>query len=452
MATTTPQGDSADDLAAPRWQRSVRALRHRDYRVFLSGQLASLVGTWIDTVAQSWLIYRLTGSAALLGLAGFASQFPVFFLSPLGGAIADRYDRRRVLMTTQALSMLLAFALAGLTLTQVVVVWQVMLLAALLGLVNAIDIPTRQAFVYDLVGRADIVNAVALNSTMFNSARVVGPAVAGLLVAAVGEGWCFFLNGVSFLAVIGSLAAIRAARVALPPHTGSQLARLTAGFRYARHNRPVLVLLLLVALNSFMGMPYSVLMPIFSERILHAGARGLGLLMGAAGLGALLGAISLALREGLSGLGRWITVGNAVFGVFLILFALSRTFWLSAALLMPVGAAMIVVLAAANTLLQSMVPDELRGRVMALYSMVFMGMAPFGALAAGWIAERSGAPLAVALGGGACVVGAGVFGWNLPALRHDARQLILAVEAAAGQPAVRQLGSATVASEDADRS
>jgi MFS family permease len=452
MAVATSRGEEPADVALPRWQRAVRALRHRDYRVFLAGQLASLIGTWIDTVAESWLIYRLTGSAELLGVAGFASQFPVFFLSPLGGAIADRYDRRRVLMATQALSMLLAFALAVLTLTHVVQVWHVMLLAALLGLVNAVDIPTRQAFVYDLVGRADIVNAVALNSTMFNSARVIGPAVAGLLVAAVGEGWCFFINAVSFLAVIGSLAAIRATRGQLAPHTGSQLARLTAGFRYARHNRPVRALLLLVALISFMGMPYSVLMPVVSEQILHAGARGLGILMGAAGLGALFGAISLTLRDGLRGLGRWIAIGNGVFGVFLILFALSRTFWLSAALLLPVGAAMIVVLAAANTLLQSMVPDNLRGRVMALYSMVFMGMAPFGALTAGWIAEHWGAPLAVGLGGGACIVGAWIFGWNLPTLRHDARQLILAVEAAAGQPAVRQIGSATVASEDADRS
>jgi MFS family permease len=443
--------NKAASAAGSRWRQAIRSLRHHDYRIFLAGQLVSLIGTWIDTVAESWLIYRLTGSAALLGLAGFVSQFPVFLLSPLGGAIADRLDRRNVLIATQALSMVLAFALALLTLSGHIQVWQVMLLAALLGIVNAVDIPTRQAFVVDLVGRTDIVNAVALNSTMFNSARVLGPAVAGLLVAAVGEGWCFFINAVSFLAVIGSLVAIRHRSHQREAFPGTELERLMAGFQYASRNRPVRTLLLLVGLNSLMGMPYSVLMPIFSENILHAGAAGLGILMGAAGLGALVGAISLALREGLRGLGRWIAVGNTVFGVCLILFAMSRSFWLSAALLLPAGGAMIVVLASSNTLLQSMVPDKLRGRVMALYSMVFMGMAPVGALAAGWIAEHWGAPLAVALGGGACILGAAVFAWHLPTLRQEARQLILSLEPAAGLPAQQNVANAVVTEDRRDK-
>jgi MFS family permease len=280
---------------------------------------------------------------------------------------------------------------------------------------------------------------------MFNAARVVGPAVAGLLVAAVGEGWCFFINSLSFLAVIGSLTLIHPAVQRRPQSEGSQLARLTAGFRYALMHRPVFAIFRLVALNSVMGMPYSVLMPIFSARILHAGAAGLGILMAMAGLGALAGAVSLAMREGIRGLGRWITVSNAVFGLSLMLFALSRSFWLSAIALVPVGASMIIVLASSNTLLQSMVPDGLRGRVMALYSMVFMGSAPAGALAAGLLADHIGAPAAVALGGAACIAGAAVFGWNLPTLRKDARELILSLESAAGMPA-QQIASPPVRS------
>jgi MFS family permease len=413
---------------------ALRALRHRNYQLFFFGQLVSLTGTWMQSVAQSWLIYRMTGSAVLLGLVGFASQIPVFLLAPVGGAVADRYRRHRILVTTQTVAMILAFSLAGFTLSGRIEEWHIFAFAALLGINNAFDIPARQAFVADMVGREDLLNAIALNSSMVNGARVVGPAVAGILVAAVGEGWCFFANAVSYVAVIAGLLMMKLTFARREPSRVSALASIVEGFRFVTRTSPVRALLLLLGLISLMGMPYAVLMPIFADQILHGGASGLGLLMGASGAGALAGALSLAARNGLRGLGRWVALSSAGFGASVILFSTSRSFWLSAALLLPVGFSMMIEMASSNTLIQAMVPDALRGRVMAVYSMMFMGMAPIGALLAGALAQRLGAPATVALGGSVCIIGSLVFGLRLPALRAEAREIIVALQMAGGDP------------------
>jgi MFS family permease len=424
-------------LKAPRYRvyrvpHFTRALRHRNYRLFFSGQLISLVGTWMQGIAESWLVYRLTGSAALLGVAGFASQIPVLFLATIGGSVADRYNRHRILVVTQTASMILPLTLAALVFSGRVQVWHVFALAAGLGIVNAFDVPARQSFVVEMVGREDLVNAIALNSSIVNAARAIGPAIAGVLMAAVGEGWCFLINGVSYIAVITGLLMMK-----LPPRLQTSrppaaLAHATHGFRYVRATTPVRGLLLMVALVSFAGMPYSTLMPIFAQDILHGGARGLGLLMASAGVGSLCGALALASRSTVRGLGRVVGASALVFGLALSLFAMSRVYWLSAALLFVVGMSMITQAASTNTLIQSMVPDSVRGRVMAIYAMSFMGMAPIGALVEGWIAERIGAPYTVMIGGCVCVAGAIVFNVRLPRLRAMARQLIEArhVEAA----------------------
>ena len=439
-------GGERSDLAAP---SIVRALRHRNFRLFFGGQLVSLIGTWMQSVAQSWLVFRLTHSSVLLGLVGFASQIPVFLLAPVGGLVADRRHRLRLLVATQTASMVLAFALAALTLSGRVREWHIFVLAALLGVVNAFDIPIRQAFVVEMVAREDLVNAIALNSSMVNGARVVGPAVAGVLVATIGEGWCFFANAVSYIAVIAALLRMDVPRRALPPRASSALSHLAEGFRFVARTPPIRALLLLLGVVSFTGMPYAVLMPVFAEDILHAGARGLGILMGASGLGALLGSLALARRRGVQGLGRWVAVSTACFAMGLVLFALSRSLPLSVLILFPLGGAMIVQMAASNTLIQAMVPDALRGRVMGVYSMMFMGMAPLGAMLAGGLAGRLGAPATVAAGGIVCLAAAGVFALRLPSLRGHGRRLILAQQAAGGEPAVQAVGSEIAVDDEA---
>lgn len=432
QAGTPGNGPNAKAKSVP---FALRALAHRNYRLFFGGQIISLTGTWMQGVAQSWLVYRLTGSAALLGFVAFAGQIPVFLLSTLGGCAADRYSRRHVIVATQIASMLLAFALAALTLSGRVHIWHVFALATLLGTVNAFDIPTRQAFAMDMVGREDLINAIAMNSLMINGARMIGPAVAGLLVAKIGEGWCFLANGVSYLAVIAGLLAMTGIAQTRVPNTSSTLGSIVEGFRYVRRTKPILTLLLLVGLVSLVGVPYAVLMPIFADQILHGGPRGLGLLMGASGLGALAGAVVLATKKGVRGLGHWVAVAATIFGASLILFSLSHSFWLSAALLLPTGFGMMIGLASANTLIQSLSPDNLRGRVMALYSMMFMGMVPFGSLLAGTLAERLGAPGTVALGGAACIVATALFILRLPALQTEAGQILTTLEATGAGPA-----------------
>jgi len=427
-----PAGSSA-------WRETFRALRHRNYKLFFSGQLISLIGTWMDQVAESWLVYRLTGSSLLLGTVAFASQIPVFLLAPIGGAVADRHDRRRILIITQSSMMALTFVLAWLTLSHHVHIWQIATLAALTGVVNAFDLPARQAFIVDMVSRADLVNAIALNSSMFNGARIVGPALAGIVVAAIGEGWCFFANGVSFIAVIAGLVLMKIDRPRLAIE-GSALENIVEGFRFVAGTGPVRALMLLLGLVSFTAMPYAVLMPVFADQILHGGPRALGVLMGCSGIGALCGALLLAMRKTLRGLTLWVAVSCAGFGSMLLLFSFSRLLWLSALLLIPAGFCMMIQMASSNTLLQSMVPDRLRGRVMSVYAMTFMGMAPLGALLAGSLAHNIGAPWTVAIGGVVSVVGAFIFGMRLPVHRPVAREMIIAQQMAGGAPAQEMTG------------
>jgi MFS family permease len=431
------------------WQAAGRALRHRNFQLFFGGQLISLVGTWMQTAAQSWLVYKLTGSGLKLGAVGFASQIPVFLFAPLGGITADRLNRHKVVIATQTASMILALLLALLTLNNRVTVRDIFVLAALLGVVNAFDIPGRQAFLVDMVGKEDLMNAIALNSSMFNGARVVGPAVAGVLVGRFGEGYCFLANGVSYIAVVVGLLMMRVHAPARASAHSSPMEHVIEGFQFVSRTAPIRALLLLLGVVSITGMPYVVLMPIFAARVLHSGGQELaslmgshdlgavrlGILMGAAGVGALLGALTLAMRSGLKGLGTWVSVCCAGFGVTLILFAFSKWFWLSVFLLLPAGFFIMLQMASSNTLIQAMVPDALRGRTMAVYSMMFMGMAPLGALLSGALSDRITAQWTVALGGLASVFGAWWFSIQLPKVRAEARQLILAQAMAGGEPA-----------------
>jgi MFS family permease len=407
----------------PKLPATLRALQYRNFQLFFSGQLISLIGTWMQNIAQAWLIYRKTGSMVQLGGISFCSQIPIFLLSTVGGIVADRYSRHRVVIATQTLSMLLALALAALTLTDRVQIWHIYVLAALLGAVNAFDIPARQSFIVDMVGRADLMNAIALNSSMFNASRVVGPAIAGILVAAIGEGWCFFANGISYIAVIVGLLLMRVER---HEHVdrGSPWANIVEGFRFVIHNRPIHALLILLGMSGITGMPFQVLMPVFADRILHGGPKALGWLTGCAGIGALMAALLLASRQTLKGLSVWVTVASVAFGAGLIVFSTSRSFLFSTAILVPVGFSLMLQMGASNTLIQSMVPDQLRGRVMGVYSMVIMGMSPFGGLLAGVLADRLGAPTTVAIGGAICLITAGVFWTQLAGIRVHMRRMI----------------------------
>jgi len=441
-----------------RWQAAGRALRHRNFQLFFSGQLISLTGTWMQTVAQSWLVYRLTGSGLKLGAVGFASQIPVFLFAPIGGIVADRSNRKRVVIGTQIASMLLAFVLAVLTLTHAIDhrVWLIYVLAALLGVVNAFDLPGRQSFLVDMVGKEDLMNAIALNSSMFNGARVIGPAVAGVLVARLGEGWCFFANGVSYIAVIAGLMMMNVHAPARVSAETSPFEHIVEGFQFVNRTAPIRALMILLGVVSLCGMPYVVLMPLFADKILRGGGQELasligshdlgavrlGILMGVAGVGALLGALTLAVRTGVKGLGRWVSTCCAGFGISLMLFSFSRSFWLSVLLLLPVGYFVMLQMSSSNTLIQVMVPDVLRGRVMAVYSMMFMGMAPVGALLGGALADRLGPQLTVAIGGFASVLGAWWFAVQLPKIRVEARQLIMAQAAAGGEPSEMTAGLA----------
>jgi MFS family permease len=413
---------------------TLRALGHRNYRIYFFGMLISFTGTWMQSVAQGWLIYRLTGSAWLLGLAGFASQVPVFLLAPLGGVMADRHSRHRIIIATQTIAMLQAFALAAMTMTGVITVNAIFGLAILLGVVNAFDLPTRQAFMVELVSKQDLMNAIALNSSMVQASRVLGPAVAGLLVGWLGEGPCFLINGISYLAVLASLFAIRVSSASISKPEVNAFSLLREGFAYVQHSRPVRALLLLVAFVSIFGLPYSVLMPIFASEILHGGPRILGVLLGASGIGALMGALTLAARRNVHGLGRLVALSVAIFAVVLILFAVSRNVIISTILLVPAGFCLLLQMSASNTLMQTMVPDRMRGRLMSFYAMSLMGMAPFGSLIAGAVAVRLGAPLTVALGGGLCLGASLVFWLRLPSLRPDAASMLVAAEAIPGEP------------------
>jgi MFS family permease len=432
--TTTPQ-PRTEVQDRSRFRDMVRSLKHRNFRLFFSGQMISLVGTWMDNIAEAWLVYRLTGSSLLLGTVAFAGQIPIFLLGPIGGFVADRMNRRSIIVATQVSSMILASILSFLTLTKRITVSELITIAALMGVVNAFDVPARQSFLVEMVGREDLMNAIALNSSMFNSARVIGPSVAGILVASIGEGWCFFANAVSYIAVIAGLLMMRVPRSAVEEHSASPLEHIAEGFRFVMGTGPIRALLLLTGVNSIVALPYTVLMPIFAARILHGNSRTMGWLMGATGFGALLGALALASRTKLQGLAKIVAISCAGFGTSLILFSFSRWYPLSVLLLVPVGFFVMVQMASTNTLIQSMVPDRLRGRTMAVYSMMFLGMAPIGAFLSGYVADRIGAPWTVAIGGIGAIAGATIFARNLPKIRVQARELIIAQGLAGGEPA-----------------
>ena len=390
-----------------------RALQHRNFQLFFAGQLVSLIGTWMQSTAQLWLVYRLTNSAALLGVFGFANQIPILLLASIGGYVGDRYNRHRGVIATQTAAMILAFLLAGLTLSGAIHdargAGVIIFIAFLVGIVNAFDVPIRQAFLVQMVGKEDLPNAIALNSSIFNGARVVGPAVAGFAIAWIGEGWCFFLNGVSFLAVILALLAMRLTPVERKPSTESPLRSLMQGFHFAMSDLPIRSALLLLSWLSLLGLQYAVFLPIFASDIFHSGARGLGLLMSSAGVGAVLGALHFAARTEFKGLARWIAGTSAMCGIGLVLFSQSRVFWVSMAVLFVVGFSATVQMAATNTIVQSRVPDELRGRIMAVYATMFMGVQPIGSLLAGGVAKRIGAPYTLAIFGLLVMAGSLVF-------------------------------------------
>jgi MFS family permease len=398
-----------------------RALDNRNFALFFAGQGLSLCGTWMQSLAQSWLIYRLTGSPLLLGLVGFVSQVPVLGFGLLGGVLADRWPRHRLLLITQTLSLLQAMTLAGLTLSGHITIGWIMGLAAVLGLINALDMPVRQSFIADLVPRADLPSAIGLNSSAFNAARIIGPSVAGFLVAAVGEGVCFLVNALSFLAVIGCLLAMEVPQKAKAAQAHA-IIFLAEGLRYARSTPHVRAVLALIAVLSLTAMPYTVLLPVFAGQVLHTDANGLGWLMAATGMGALAGALRIARRGTVRGLGRLIAGATLLFGVSLLALAASTALWASIPVLLAVGYGMITGMAGCNTLLQSLVPDHLRGRVMSLYTLFFLGMAPIGSLMAGALAAHLGTPLTIAAGGSGAILGAILFWRALPGIRRHVRE------------------------------
>ncbi len=399
-----------------------RALRNRNFRLFFAGQSVSLIGTWMTRIAIAWLVYRLTGSALLLGTISFAGQIPTFLLAPFAGVLVDRLNRHHVLIGTQVAAMLQSVALAALTLSHHITIREVVWLSVLGGMVNAFDMPVRQSFMVQMVeDRADLQNAIAINSSMVNAARLVGPSIAGVLIAVSNEGWCFLVDGVSYFAVIGSLLAMQIARPKLQRATAPMIAQMKEGWTYVANFRPIRTILLLFAIVSLMGMPYMVLMPVFAGDVLHGGPHTLGFLSGAAGVGSLISAIQLVLRKSVRGLTSLLPMAAALFGAGLIGFGLSRSVWLSMALMVVVGFGMMQGLTASNTIIQTLVPEDKRGRVMSYYTMAFVGMAPFGSLLAGALAHAIGAPRAVMLTGSVCILG-GLWFWSqLKAIRVDMR-------------------------------
>jgi MFS family permease len=407
----------------------LRAFGHRSYKLFFSGQSVSLIGTWMTRIATSWLVYRLTGSAFLLGIVGFAGQIPSFIFAPFAGVLVDRWNRHRLLLATQVLALLQSLAMAVLALTGLIKIWHVIVLSIFQGLINAFDMPARQAFVVEMVEkREDLANAIALNSSMVNAARLLGPSIGGVIIAAVGEGWCFMLDAVSYLAVIASLMAMKITPRVMRTRTGAGIfQQLREGWTYAARFTPIRNVLLLLALVSLAGMPYTVLMPVFANEVLHGGASTLGLLMAASGVGALMGAMFLAARKTVLGLGKFIPLMAAAFGCGLIAFSFSRRLWLSLALMVVTGLGFMVQMAASNTVLQTIVEEDKRGRVMSFYTMAFMGTAPFGSLLAGSVAERIGAPYTLMFGGLGCILGALWFASTLPALRRAVRPIYVRI-------------------------
>jgi MFS family permease len=403
---------------------ALRALRARNYRLFFSGQSISLIGTWMTRIAMSWLVYRLTKSAALLGIVGFASQIPTFLLGPFAGVWVDRWDRHRTLVWTQVLSMLQSLALAALTLSGIATIWEVIVLALCQGLINAFDMPARQSFVVQMVEkREDLSNAIALNGSMVNAASLVGPAIAGAVIAQVGEGYCFLIDGISYIAVIVSLLAMRisAPQVRKPPRQIGE--ELREGWQYVRGSLPIKAILTNLGIVSMFGMQHSTLMPIVAGDVLHGGPNTLGFLMSAVGVGALVGTVSLTMRKSVVGLGKRIMLATALAGASLIAFGFSRMLWISVLILPFLGFGLMQQMAPSNTILQTIVDDEKRGRVMSFYSMAFLGMSPFGALFAGSLAAKIGAPRTLMVNGALCLMASFIFSRRLPEIRKVVRPI-----------------------------
>ncbi|MGA8731790.1 MAG: MFS transporter [Terracidiphilus sp.] len=399
-----------------------RALRHRNFRLFFAGQSISLIGTWMTRIATSWLVYRLTKSALLLGTVSFAGQIPTFLLAPLAGVLVDRLDRRKVLVWTQSLAMVQSLALAWLTLSHRITIAEVLALSAMQGIVNAFDMPGRQSFMVEMVeDRADLSNAIAINSSMVNAARLIGPSLAGMLIAVTNEGWCFLIDGISYIAVIASLLMMRLPRAKVHHVATTMIAQMREGWAYVSGFTPVRTILMLFALLSLMGWPFMVLMPIFAAQVLHGGPHTLGFLMGAVGVGSLVSALSLVIRRSVRGLTKMIPIAAAAFGIGLICFGLSRVLWLSLLMMFVTGFGMMQGMVASNTILQTLVDEKMRGRVMSYYTMAFVGMAPFGSLLAGALAHAIGAQRTVIVSGVACILGSLWFWSRLKAVRKEMR-------------------------------
>jgi MFS family permease len=414
-----PEGAPAAGLS-----HAWRAMRHRNFRLFFGGQSISLIGTWMTRVATSWLVYRLTKSAILLGTVGFAGQIPTFLLAPLAGVVVDRIDRRKVLVWTQTLAMLQSLALAGLTLSHHINIAEILALSAFQGVINAFDMPGRQSFMIRMVeDRTDLSNAIAINSSMVNAARLIGPSLAGLVIAATNEGWCFFIDGVSYIAVIISLLMMRVPREQAHGHGTTMMEQLRQGWVYVAGSLPIRSILLLFCVISLMGWPFMVLMPIFAAQVLHGGPHTLGFLMGAVGVGSLASALSLVLRRSVRGLLKVIPIGATVFGAGLIAFGFSRAQWFSLLMMLVTGFGMMQGLTSSNTILQTLVDENLRGRVMSYYTMAFVGMAPFGSLLAGGLAHAIGAPHTVIISGLACIAGSLWFWMRMGAIRKEMRPI-----------------------------
>ncbi len=401
-----------------------RALKHRNFRLFFGGQTISLIGTWMTRVATSWLVYRLTKSSLLLGTVGFAGQIPTFLLAPFAGVIVDRMDRRKVLVWTQTLAMVQSLLLAWLTLSHRINITEILILSSCQGVINAFDMPGRQSFMIRMVeDRADLSNAIAINSSMVNAARLIGPSLAGMLIAVTNEGWCFFVDGVSYIAVIASLLMMRLSREQIQSHGATMVQQLREGWDYVAASVPIRSILLLFALISLMGWPFMVLMPIFAAQVLHGGPHTLGFLMGAVGVGSLTSALLLVVRRSVRGLLKVIPIGAFVFGAGLVAFGFSRNQWLSMGMMLVTGFGMMQGVTTSNTILQTLVDEKMRGRVMSYYTMAFVGMAPFGSLLAGAMAHAIGAPHTVIVSGIACIVGGLWFWTRLGAIRRDMRPI-----------------------------
>ncbi len=420
-AEAAAYASAAQPAAGRPW---LRALRHRNYRLFFGGQSVSLIGTWMQSVAVSWLVLRLTDSPLVLGQVGFAAQIPVLLLGPLAGIVADHWPLRAVLIGMQSAALVQASVLAALTLSHTITVWHVIGLSLLLGTINAFDMTARQAFVVQMVDRPeDLSNAIALNSTLMNGTRLIGPSIAGVVISAIGEGLCFLLNAISYIGVIAALLAMRT-----PPRPRSHVRppvwrSLVEGFAYGFGFPPIRYTLALLAVTSLLGMSYATVLPVFVREVLGGDSRVYGLLLGAAGLGALCGAVFIARRRSVLGLGRVLASGGALFGCALVALSFMRSVPPAAALLALAGLGMILQITSTNTVLQTIVDDDKRGRVMSLYTMAFIGMTPFGSLLAGWLTEHLGAPAALRIGGGGCILAATAYASVLPALRRLVRPI-----------------------------